>query len=193
MTTEQAFQKDIDDISQIPTISNLLDVICETTGMGFAAVARVTEDRWVTCSVRDHLAFGLKPGDELQIETTICNEIRQSSLPVIIDHVEEDAVFVNHPTPAMYGFQSYISVPIIRQDGTFFGTLCSIDPKPNKLSSPAVTGMFHLFANLISVHLQAINETRQAKIDREKLNIVIEASNLGNWELDLKTSTMEFS
>jgi GAF domain-containing protein len=27
----------------------------------------------------------------------------------------------------MYGFQSYISVPIYRSDGRFFGTLCAID------------------------------------------------------------------
>src|SRR6476620_10481093 len=78
MTADPTFQKDIEDIQQIPVISNILDVICETTGMGFAAVARVTEDRWITCSSRDNLAFGLKPGDELQIKTTICNEIRQS-------------------------------------------------------------------------------------------------------------------
>jgi hypothetical protein len=38
--------------------------------MGFAAVARVTEDRWVACSVLDEIDFGLKPGDELRVETT---------------------------------------------------------------------------------------------------------------------------
>jgi hypothetical protein len=36
--------------------------------MGFAAVARVTEDRWVACAVKDDIAFGLKPGGELDLE-----------------------------------------------------------------------------------------------------------------------------
>jgi GAF domain-containing protein len=78
----------------------------------FAAVARVTDDKWVACAVRDEIAFGLVPGSELKLETTICNEIRQHHNPVVIDHVAEDELFANHHTPAMYGFQSYISFPI---------------------------------------------------------------------------------
>ena len=82
--------------------------------MGFAAVARVTEDRWIACSVKDDIAFGLKPDGELQIATTICHEIRQNGQLVVIDHVAEDGAFKDHHTPRMYGFQSYISVPIVR-------------------------------------------------------------------------------
>ncbi|WP_325049484.1 MULTISPECIES: GAF domain-containing protein [Sphingomonas] len=39
----------------------------------------------------------------------------------------------SHPAPALYGFKSYVSLPIILSDGTFFGTLCAIDPHPRKL------------------------------------------------------------
>jgi len=150
----------------------LLDVVCRTTGMGFAAVARVTEDRWITCSVRDDIAFGLKPGDELKVETTICHEIRQSGDPVIIDHVSEDEFFCTHHTPAMYGFQSYISMPIFLKDGRFFGTLCSIDPRPARLNTPEITGMFKLFAELISFHLSSMDELRitQAQLYQEQEN-----------------------
>lgn len=155
------FQKDIEDIAQIPGISSILDIICNTTGMGFAAVARVTDDHWVTCSSRDHLNFGLKPGDELQIKTTICNEIRQREQLVIIDHVEQDPLYHNHHTPAMYGFQSYISVPIMRRDGSFFGTLCAIDPQPRELKSSKAAEMLTLFCDLISFHLSAIDSSRE--------------------------------
>ena len=155
LTTIQA---DIENISQIPIIPSLLEVICRTTGMGFAAIARVTEDKWVACSVRDEILFGLEPGGELKLETTICNEIRQTHQAVVIDHVEKDKIFQDHPTPRMYGFQSYISVPIFRKDGRFFGTLCAIDPKPHRLNTPEILGMFNLFADLISFHLQAIEQ-----------------------------------
>ncbi|MCO5949519.1 helix-turn-helix domain-containing protein [Mucilaginibacter flavidus] len=144
---------DIEAISQIAILPKILEIICKTTGMGFAAVARVTDEKWVACSVRDEIQFGLKPGDELKLETTICDEIRQTLEPVIIDEVAKDALFVNHHTPAMYGFQSYFSMPIIRQDGTFFGTLCAIDPRPAKLNNPEIISMFKLFAELISIHL----------------------------------------
>src|SRR6201999_1605705 len=125
-------------IEAVPTV---LDVVCRVTGMGFAAVARVTEDRWIACSVRDDIAFGLKPGGELEVETTICNDIRRSREAVVIDHVAEDPLYAHHQTPRTYGFQSYISMPIMLSDGTFFGTLCAIDPHPARLKRPEITGM----------------------------------------------------
>ncbi|MFX5340216.1 GAF domain-containing protein, partial [Acinetobacter baumannii] len=73
----------------------------------------------------------------------------------VIDNVSEDAAYFVHHTPTQYGFQSYISVPIILPDGSFFGTLCAIDPKPRKLRTPEIIGMFKLFAELIATHLDA--------------------------------------
>lgn len=149
------FADDLAAVSRIEAIPNILEVICRTTGLGFAAVARVTDDRWIACAVRDEIAFGLEPGGELKVETTICDEIRNSGQPVIINHAAKDDVFCNHPTPKMYGFQSYISVPIYNRDGRFFGTLCGIDPKPADLDKPETVGMFTLFADLIAFHLDA--------------------------------------
>ena len=63
--------------------------------------------------------------------------------------------YCGHPTPAMYGFQSYISMPIIRRDGSMFGTLCAIDPKPHRLNVPGTVGMFKLFAELIAIHIDS--------------------------------------
>jgi signal transduction histidine kinase len=142
-------------IARIDAVPRILDVVCRTTGMGFAAVARVTDDRWIACAVHDEIQFGLQPGGELQVATTICHEIRQSGSAVVIDHVAEDDTFRQHPTPAMYGFQSYISVPIVRPSGGFFGTLCAIDPRPMMLNTPETLGMFQLFAELIAAHLDA--------------------------------------
>jgi signal transduction histidine kinase len=55
----------------------------------------------------------------------------------------------------MYGFQSYISMPIVRPGGGFFGTLCALDPRPARVSKPETIGMFRLFADLIAMHLDA--------------------------------------
>src|SRR6476646_5526750 len=99
------FDQDIAAVSSIKAIPTILDIVCRTTGMRFAAVARVTEERWIACSLRDDINFGLKPGGELQIETTICHEIRQSGKAVVIDYVAEDPVYAGHHTPRTYGLQ----------------------------------------------------------------------------------------
>jgi GAF domain-containing protein len=193
---EDHFKQDIINIENISIVPNLLNVICQTTGMGFAAIARVTEDRWITCSVQDNVLFGLKPGDELKIKTTICDEIRQNPKPVIIDNVSEDKEYHNHHTPAMYKLQSYISVPIIRQDGSFFGTLCAIDPKPNSLKEFKISEMFNLFAELISFHLAAIEQKLESKkILEEKTHLLektqVEKNEAEKLKKDLKKKLKE--
>jgi len=149
-----SIEDDVAAVARIDAVPRILEVICRTTGMGFAAVARVTEDRWIACAVRDEIEFGLKPGGELKVQTTICDEIRGSGRAVIIDHVAEDAAFRDHHTPAMYGFESYISVPIMLR-GEFFGTLCAIDPRPARLKDSQTPAMFGLFAELIASQLDA--------------------------------------
>ena len=153
MTTEQ--HEAVVAVQAIAAVPTILEVACRTTGMGFAAVARVTDDRWIACGVRDGIGFGLEPGGELKLETTLCHDVRRSGDAIVIEDATEDTTYCGHPTPQMYGFRSYISVPIVLADGSFFGTLCAIDPQPAKVKSPEVVRMFKLFADLIAHHMDA--------------------------------------
>jgi hypothetical protein len=85
-------------ISAVPTI---LQIVCEMTGLGFAAVARVTETSWTACAVLDRIGFGLEAGGELALATTLCKEVRASRESIIIEKATEDAVFCGHPTPKL--------------------------------------------------------------------------------------------
>jgi signal transduction histidine kinase len=154
-------KSDLAAVSAIDAVPNILDVVCQVTGLGFAAVARVTEEKWTALAVLDRIGFGLEPGGELELTTTICHEIRQSRVPVVIDSVRDDPIYAKHPTPKIYGFQSYISVPIILRDGTFFGTLCAIDPAPAAVSKDSTVKTFELFAQLLALHLES---REQAKV-----------------------------
>lgn len=149
---------DIAAITRIDAVPSILEIACRITGLRFAAVARVTDTSWVACAVRDEIAFGLEVGGSLDLKTTICDEIRDSGQGVIIDHVAQDPVFRDHRTPRHYGFESYISIPIFRRDGSFFGTLCALDPLPAKLSSPGIVATFESFAKLIGLQLDLQND-----------------------------------
>jgi signal transduction histidine kinase len=161
-------------ISQIAVIPSILDVACRLTGMGFAAVARVTETQWIACSVLDHISFGLKPGGELDLKSTICDEIRDHRQAVIIDNVAEDPAYCSHHTPATYGLKSYISMPIVLPDGSFFGTLCAIDPEPHRVNTPEIVQTFTLFAELIAFHLDAIRKLADAKAAADEQQSIAE-------------------
>lgn len=162
-TLAAPLQRDLAAIAAIEAVPQMLEVICRTTGMGFAAIARVTDSQWVCCASRDEIQFGLQAGGELELETTICNEIRQHHEPVVIDDTAASGRYCSHHTPARYGFRSYISFPILRKDGSFWGTLCAIDPKPAHLETSQMRGMFKLFADLIAFHLEAHDRLRASE------------------------------
>ncbi|WP_129587726.1 ATP-binding protein [Herbaspirillum robiniae] len=146
---------DIRNIQQISSVPTILEAVAAITGLRFVCIARVTADSWTTCAVLDKLDFGLKVGDGLDVTTTLCEQVRDTRAAIIIDHVAEDATYCNHHTPRIYGFQSYISVPLFRPGGEYFGTLCGLDPNPVSLSAAATTTSIKLFAELVSRQLQS--------------------------------------
>lgn len=158
-------RKSVDEIQAIGAVPKILETVAAMTGLGFVCIAHVTNDAWITCAVLDKLEFGLKPGDELDVTTTLCEEVRDTGRSVIIDHVAESTQYAGHHTPRIYGFQSYFSIPVFRTDGRYFGTLCGLDPKPIKLSDPVTVSTLHLFAELISKQLDAENRQQAARSD----------------------------
>ncbi|HEY0065131.1 MAG TPA: GAF domain-containing sensor histidine kinase [Telluria sp.] len=152
--TSSDLATDIASVQSISSVPTILEAVAALTGLRFVCIARVTHDSWHTCAVLDLLGFGLKVGDELDVATTLCEEVRDTHQPVVIDHVSEDPKYRDHHTPRIYGFQSYISIPVFRPDGDYFGTLCALDPNPADLSNKATISSMTLFAQLITKHLE---------------------------------------
>ena len=155
----EAIARDVSAVNRITAVPAILRVLSETAGLRFVTIARVTETSWTACAVLDNVDFGLKAGGELDVTTTLCREVRECREPIVIDKASDDPLFKGHPTPRMYGFESYIAVPIFRANGEYFGTLCGLDPLPAKLSDEKTVSMVKLFAELISVQLDAEEKT----------------------------------
>jgi GAF domain-containing protein len=147
--TRSPFEPDIAKVRRVPGVEAMLREVCEMTGFGFAAVARVTDTHWVACQVVDQISLGLEVGGELDLQTTICDEIRQSGDAVVINHVSADTAWRTHHAPALYGFESYISIPIVRRGG-FYGTLCALDPEPARVPLEGIYSRMRVMADEIA-------------------------------------------
>lgn len=152
--TAEEISRDVDAVSRLDAVPTLLQILCDVTGMRFAAVARVTDGTWTACAVDDRIQFGLGPGGQLDLHTTLCIESRAMREPIAIDQASVDPKYCNHHTPRRYKIESYVSVPIVFPDGRYFGNLCAIDPRPASVANPRVIGMFEGFAGLIGSQLQ---------------------------------------
>lgn len=164
----QSCLPDVAAVQRIASIPSILATVSHITGLRFTCIARVTPESWTACAVRDHLGLGLLPHDTLDIHSTLCENVRASGQAVVIDAASTDPLYKDHVSPARFGFESYISVPIRRQNGEYFGTLCGLDPLPRDLSGSAALASMTLFAELISQQLssqQVLEEAQVALLD----------------------------
>jgi PAS domain S-box-containing protein len=159
----------VEAVGRVDAVPSILELLLDSTGLGFGAVARVTETSWTACAVLDRIGFGLPVGGTLEVATTFCSEIRASSTPIVIDQASTDQIYCTHRTPKMYGFESYIAVPIILRSGEIFGTICALDPKPAKLSDPKTLKTLELFAELIGSQLELDETLADLRAEREYL------------------------
>lgn len=158
------------EVQEIGAVGQILETVAAITGLGFVAIAHVTDHSWTTCAVLDKLGFGLKVGDGLDVTTTLCEEVRATARAIVIDHVRESEQYRDHHTPRIYGFQSYFSIPIFRPDGAYFGTLCGLDLQPAMLSTPATVSTLELFSQLISKQLEVerVHAEVQSELQTER-------------------------
>ncbi len=89
-----------------------------------------------------------------------------------INHASADPRFRAHPGLALHGIESYLAVPLIRRDGSAFGTLCTLDPLPAALDDDAFA-IFHLLADLIAFELEADERQREREARIRSLEDVI--------------------
>lgn len=140
-------------IARIGAVPAILRVVQELSGLRMASVARITADLWTCCAVIDQTGLGMKPGRHLDIETMLCREVRDARAPVVINHASLDSVYCTHPATKIYGFESYLGVPIITPSGVYFGNLLAADPRPSPPASFTTISSMQLFAELIALQL----------------------------------------
>lgn len=92
--------------------------------------------------------------------------------PLRINHASADPRFREHPGLLQHGIESYIAVPLIRRDGSYFGTLCTLDPQPAELTD-ADFEVFHLLSQLISFELEADEQQQRRAAEVRALEDVI--------------------
>ncbi|WP_414487479.1 ATP-binding protein [Stenotrophomonas maltophilia] len=161
--TDPHLLNDVAEIGRIEAVPRILETVAHITGSRFTAIARVTETTWTACATLDTLGFGLVPGGQLVLETTICDEIRQSSTSVVFARASTHPLYSKHHTPRIYGLESYASVPIHRPDGSFFGTLCAIDSSPGNFDEAHVRRSMELLAELVGNYLDKEDRLQEAE------------------------------
>ena len=157
-------------IGRIDAVPTLLKVLCEMTGLRFAAVAHVEGTSWTAYAVRDELSHGVQPGDDLSFMASLGFDSRAARFPVIFEQAGMDPNPCDQTGPTV---KSFISVPIIAGGGRHFGALCALDSNRANLREPRIVSMFKEFAALIASQLEQDSfreRERSALLDERATN-----------------------
>ena len=142
-------------------VPTLLRVICETTGLGFAAVGRVAVNTWTAYAVLDTIGLGVKLGSEFDTTAARWMESRTSGAPLLIEHSSVDPLNLCAAPDNTGQIESCISVPIMLDNGVYFGNLCAVDWTPMRVSDPRLLSMFNRFASLIARQIDNLMTRKQ--------------------------------
>jgi signal transduction histidine kinase len=76
-------------------------------------------------------------GSVLPLPQTFCSTIAGAAdlMPIAVPDARVDPHFSALPAQAMFNIGSYLGVPIVLGDGTFYGTLCALDPVARSFTS----------------------------------------------------------
>lgn len=157
------FRAEVGCISKIVAVDNILEVICQTTNMRFAAVCHLTAANLTVCAVKDLAGCGIGIGESFKLNVG-CADASWVRKTIISGDVVGDGLVKKGSSSCIGDFRSYISVPILLKDGRVFGNLCAFDPLPMKLKVAEIKQLFNLYADLIAFQLTTLEQLSASEI-----------------------------
>ena len=131
----------VDAVETAHALQELLGVLCEITGIGFAVVARRARETWTAVAVHDTLGHGTRSGQALDAGAVFCRDRR--------------------PVRREVGSEIFISVPVTLATGDYAGNLCALDTRPNALPEARLRLIFNCFARLVGQQLDLLDARRR--------------------------------
>ena len=123
---------------------------------GFALwmLTRAEGKDWIVLAAEDH-GYGVNEGKVFRWEDSFCSRMVKGLGPRISPDAQEIKSYVAAPINSQLKIGAYIGIPLLRTDGSLFGTLCAVDPSPQPPRIVEEQELLELLANLLNRLLNA--------------------------------------
>lgn len=142
-------------------------------GFDLWMITRVEGLDWIVLQTEDH-GYGVQPRQVFQWADSFCFHMVAGKAPRIAPRSEEIPLYATAPINQQVCIKSYIGQPLVKEDGSLFGTLCAIDPEIKSEAIVQDMQLVELLGQLLSSILQA--ELRQIEQVRQRELLQEEAS-----------------
>ncbi|MEO8037877.1 MAG: sensor domain-containing diguanylate cyclase [Betaproteobacteria bacterium] len=132
-------------------------------GFDLWMITRTEGEDWIVLQTEDH-GYDIAPGKVFRWADTLCSRMVDGHGPRVAPNVGAVAAYADAPLGHQLTIGSYVGVPLVRDDGGLFGTLCAMHPAPRPDSIVDEQGLVELLGAMLSTILQY--EIRMAETSR---------------------------
>ena len=143
----------------------VLKFLSQKFGFNLWMLTRTEGDNWIVLQSEDK-GYNVTPGQVFSWADSFCSHMVLGKAPKIAPPSEEIPLYLNAPIAKKIDIKAYIGQPLIKEDGTLFGTLCAIDPNPQSEALLLEEELINLLGQILSYILQV--ELRENEQKRQK-------------------------
>lgn len=141
----------------------VLKFLHQRFGFNLWMITRTEGDDWIVLQSEDN-GYDVKPGQVFNWADSFCSHMVLGTTPRIAPYSPDIPLYANAPINKLVDIQAYIGQPLLKEDGSLFGTLCAIDPQPKPETLVEDAALFDLLAQMLSYILQTeLRETQQMR------------------------------
>jgi diguanylate cyclase (GGDEF)-like protein len=137
-------------------------------GFDLWMVTRTEGDDWIVLQSEDH-GYDVAPGTVFRWADSFCSQMVKGRGPRIAPNSDAVPAYAGAPIGREVRIGAYVGVPLVREDGSLFGTLCAIDPSIQPASILEEQELVDLLGALLSTTLQAELRTTEESRRAERL------------------------
>ena len=136
-------------------------------GFDLWLLSRTVGDQSVVLSSQD-ASYGIRDDRTLRWIATYCTRMVLGSAPNMRTRAADFQTFIRPPGADALPIGAYVGIPLKRADGSLFGTLCAINPRPMpeivSTDMPLVELFGRLLTTLLEQELAAQEQARRADL-----------------------------
>ena len=130
-----------------------LAFLSEHVGWDVWMVTQVVEDRQVVLLA--HPRDSVRPGMELPWEKSFCRQMIAGKAPRLATVTAAVPAYASRTTGVLSDVAAYVGIPLVRSDGTLFGTLCGVAFRAKPLSAAREMSVVEAAARMLSTLMAA--------------------------------------
>jgi GAF domain-containing protein len=130
-----------------------LAFLAEHVGWDVWMVTQIVDDRQVVLLAYPRQA--VRPGIELPWEESFCRQMIEGNAPRLATVTAAVPAYASRSTGALSKIAAYAGVPLVRADGTLFGTLCGVAFRAKPRSAALEMSVIEAAARMLSTLMAA--------------------------------------